>query len=67
VAHKRQRGDIVQRIATADNFIAATGAEVRLGGNMAYYSIAQLHSDAAHRNVSRCRDLLCHAAALTTH
>jgi antirestriction protein ArdC len=33
----------VQRIAPADSFIAATGAAVRHGGNMAYYSITHDH------------------------
>ncbi len=35
------RLDPVQRIATADAFFAATGAEIRHGGNQAYYMIGE--------------------------
>jgi antirestriction protein ArdC len=37
------RSETVQRIATADSFIAATGAAVRHGGNRAFYSPASDH------------------------
>jgi antirestriction protein ArdC len=35
------RTEAVQRIARVESFIAATGANVRHGGNMAYYNISQ--------------------------
>jgi antirestriction protein ArdC len=35
------RIETVQRIARAESFFAATGAEVRHGGNMAFYAISQ--------------------------
>src|SRR5580700_2810227 len=37
------RGEIVQRIARVESFIAATGANVRHGGNRAFYSPASDH------------------------
>jgi antirestriction protein ArdC len=42
-AKAEPRGDTVQRIANADSFIAATGATVRHGGNLAYYSVTHDH------------------------
>jgi antirestriction protein ArdC len=42
-AKAEPRSDTVQRIAHADSFIAATGAVVRHGGNMAYYSVSSDH------------------------
>lgn len=38
-APAEQRLDPVQRIASADAFFAATGANIRHGGNMAYYTV----------------------------
>ncbi len=42
-AKAEPRSDTVQRIATAESFFAATGATVRHGGNMAYYSVSSDH------------------------
>jgi antirestriction protein ArdC len=35
------RTETVQRIASVESFVAATGANIRHGGNMAYYNISQ--------------------------
>lgn len=40
-AKAEPRLDPVQRIARADAFFAATGADIRHGGNQAYYTMAQ--------------------------
>ena len=40
-AKAEPRTESVQRIARVESFIAATGANVRHGGNMAYYNISQ--------------------------
>jgi antirestriction protein ArdC len=40
-AKAQPRTESVQRIARVETFIAATGADVRHGGNMAYYNISQ--------------------------
>jgi antirestriction protein ArdC len=37
------RKESVQRIARAETFLAATGANVRHGGNMAYYNVTSDH------------------------
>src|ERR1700722_14888068 len=42
-AKAEPRGDTVQPIANADSFIAATGATVRHGGTLAYYSVTHDH------------------------
>jgi antirestriction protein ArdC len=42
-AKAEPRGETVQRIERAEHFFAATGAEVRYGGNRAYYSISTDH------------------------
>lgn len=42
-AKAEPRGETVQRIAHAEQFFAATGANVRQGGNMAYYSVGNDH------------------------
>jgi antirestriction protein ArdC len=42
-AKAEPRGETVQRIAHAEQFFAATGATVRHGGNMAYYSVNADH------------------------
>ncbi len=42
-AKAEPRGETVQRIARAEAFFAATGANVRHGGNRAYYSVATDH------------------------
>jgi antirestriction protein ArdC len=42
-AKAEPRGETVERISHADSFIAATGAEVRHGGNRAFYSPASDH------------------------
>jgi antirestriction protein ArdC len=39
-AKARARTDIFQRIARVEPFLAATGANVRHGGNMAHYNIS---------------------------
>jgi len=40
-AKAEPRSETVQRIARVESFIAATGANIRHGGNMAYYNISQ--------------------------
>ena len=42
-AKPEHRTESVQRIARAESFFAATGANVRHGGNMAYYNVASDH------------------------
>ena len=42
-ANRQQRTESVQHIATAEAFFAATGAAVRHGGNMAFYSLTHDH------------------------
>jgi antirestriction protein ArdC len=42
-AKAEPRGETVQRIERVESFFAATGAEVRHGGNRAYYSISTDH------------------------
>jgi antirestriction protein ArdC len=42
-AKAEPRGEAVQRIERVESFFAATGAEVRHGGNRAYYSISTDH------------------------
>jgi antirestriction protein ArdC len=42
-AKAEPRGETVQRIERAESFFAATGAEVRHGGNRAYYCISTDH------------------------
>jgi antirestriction protein ArdC len=42
-AKAEPRGETVQRIAHAEQFFAATGAIVRHGGNLAYYSVSVDH------------------------
>ena len=52
-AKPEPRSDTVQRIDAAEAFFAATGATVRHGGNMAYYSVThRSRADAAHRDAS---------------
>jgi antirestriction protein ArdC len=40
-AKAQPRTESIQRIARAESFIAATGANVQHGGNMAYYNVSQ--------------------------
>jgi len=42
-ARAEPRLDPVQRIEKADSFFAATGADIRHGGNQAYYSVSRDH------------------------
>jgi antirestriction protein ArdC len=42
-AKAEPRTESVQRIARAETFLAATGANVRHGGNMAYYNVTSDH------------------------
>jgi antirestriction protein ArdC len=42
-AKPEPKSDAVQRIAHAESFFAATGAEIRHGGSKAYYSISTDH------------------------
>ena len=42
-AKAEPRGETVQRVERVESFFAATGAEVRHGGNRAYYSISTDH------------------------
>ena len=56
------RLDPVQRIDAAEAFFAATGADIRHGGNQAYYSHRpRPRADAAVRDLPRRRKLLRHA------
>ena len=54
--------DPVQRIEAADRFFANTGADIRHGGNQAYYAArTRLRADAALRVLQGCRELLLDA------
>jgi antirestriction protein ArdC len=62
------RTETVQRIERAESFFAATGAAVRHGGNMAYYSVSSDHVQMPH--IERFRDAESYYAVLgheTTH
>ena len=51
--------DPVQRIEAADRFFANTGADIRHGGNQAYYAAeSRLRADAALRCLPGRRELL---------
>ena len=53
--------DPVQRIEHAERFFAATGADIRHGGNQAYYASGlRSYPDAALRKLPRRRKLLRH-------
>jgi len=67
-AKTEPRTETVQRITRVETFIAATGANVRHGGNMAYYNISQDFVQMPH--IEAFRDAESYYATLaheTTH
>jgi antirestriction protein ArdC len=70
-AKAEPRGETVQRIAHAENYIAATGPEVRHGGNRAFYSPAsdyvQMPPIEAFRDAEAYYATLLHETTHYTH